>query len=223
MEPEGCYCLALENSGLQVASIASNAAQVLWTGIARPDHAARVAARVMQPDMFSGWGVRTLSADHPAFDPLAYQQGSVWPFDNSLIVAGLRRYGEDAAALRIVAATLEAARGFEHSRLPEFFAGFQREPGARPSHTPRADPMQAWSAAATPLMLAEILGLQADGFNRTLRIERPLLPEGVDTLTLRRLRVAGGACSLAFRRRDERVDVEVLEAEGVRVDLGRDD
>jgi len=101
MEAEGCYCLALEQGGKQVASVASNAAQVLWTGIASPGHAARIAARVMQPDMFSGWGVRTLSSGHATFDPLAYQQGSVWPFDNSLIVSGLRRYGEDAAALRI--------------------------------------------------------------------------------------------------------------------------
>ena len=94
----------------------------------------------MRPDMFSGWGVRTLSADHAAFDPLAYQQGSVWAFDNALIVSGLRRYGEDAAALRVTAATLDAARGFRNSRLPEFIAGAQRLPGDAPTHTPRADP-----------------------------------------------------------------------------------
>ena len=128
MEAEGCYCLALEQGGKQVASTTSNTAQVLWTGIASPGHAARIAARVMRPDMFSGWGVRTLSADHAAFDPLAYQQGSVWSFDNALIVSGLRRYGEDAAALRITAATIDAAHGFRRGRLPEFIAGTQRQP-----------------------------------------------------------------------------------------------
>ena len=192
MEAEGCYCLALEKDGSQVGSVTSNAAQVLWTGIATPDHATRVAARVMQPDMFSGWGVRTLSADHPRFDPLAYQQGSVWAFDNALIVSGLRRYGQDAAALRLMAATLDASRGFRLGRLPEFIAGATRQPGDAPVHTPRADPLQAWSAGALPFMLTELLGLQADGFAKRLHIRRPRLPDGVDTLALHDVRVAGG-------------------------------
>ena len=214
MEEEGVYCLALEKGGAQVASLASNTAQVLWTGIAAPEHAARIAARVMRPDMFSGWGVRTLSADHPAYDPLAYQQGSVWPFDNSLIVSGLRRYGEDAAALRVTAATLDAARGFHRARLPEFMAGNQRRSGDEPTHTPRADPMQAWSAAATPFMIAELLGLEADGFDKRLHVRRPLLPDGVSDLTLRDIRFGGGAASLRFTRRDGIVQTEVIGCEG---------
>ena len=214
MEAEGCYCLALERGGRQVASLTSNAAQVLWTGIAAPNHAAQVAKRMMQPDMFSGWGVRTLSADHVAFDPLAYQQGSVWPFDNSLIVSGLRRYGEDAAALRVTDATLEAARGFRRNRLPEFIAGAQRQPGDGPVHTPRADPMQAWSAAAAPFMAAELLGLHADGFEKRLHIRRPLLPAGIDWLALHGVRAAGGAASLRFTRGAEGVHTEVISAEG---------
>ncbi len=118
----------------------------------------------MRPDMFSGWGIRTLSAEHPAFDPLAYQQGSVWAFDNALIVSGLRRDGEEAAALRVMAATLDAARGFRNGRLLEFIAGTQRLPGNGPVHAPRADPMQAWSAAAVPFIVSELPGLQVDGF-----------------------------------------------------------
>jgi glycogen debranching enzyme len=147
MEAEGCYCLALEQGGRQVASVTSNAAQVLWTGIASPEHAARVAARVMRPDMFSGWGVRTLSADHAAFDPLAYQQGSVWAFDNALIVSGLRRYGEDAAALRVTAATLDAADGFRHGQLPPRTAArVYRRPSAPARRRP--DPHAARRPAA---------------------------------------------------------------------------
>jgi glycogen debranching enzyme len=122
MDGEGCYCLGLEQDGRQITSVTSNAAQLLWTGIATADHARRTTKRIMQPDMFSGWSIRTLSADHAAFDPLAYQQGSVWPFDNALIVSGLRRYGEDAAARRVTAATLDAARGFRNGRLPEYSA-----------------------------------------------------------------------------------------------------
>lgn len=217
MEDEGCYCLALEAGGRQVASVTSNAAQVLWTGIASPEHAARIAARIMKPDMFSGWGVRTLSADHAAFDPLAYQQGSVWAFDNSLIVSGLRRYGEDAAALRTVAATLDAAAGFRHGRLPEFIAGPQRERGDAPTRTPRADPMQAWSAAALPFMLTELLGLSADGFERRLVVRRPLLPDGVDSLALHGIRAGGGTASLRFTRSGDTVVTEVLAATGLEV------
>ncbi len=217
MEAECCYCLALEKGGRQVASVTSNAAQVLWTGIASPEHAAQVAARVMRPDMFSGWGVRTLSADHAAFDPLAYQQGSVWAFDNALIVSGLRHYAENAAALRVTAATLDAARGFPRGRLPEFIAGTQREPGDGPTHTPRADPLQAWSAAAVPFMVTELLGLHADGFAGRLDVCRPLLPDGVDKLTLHDVRVAAGNASLRFTRCGGRIDVEVVANGGVEV------
>ncbi len=217
MEAEGCYCLALEKGGRQVASVTSNAAQVLWTGIASPEHAAQVAARIMRPDMFSGWGVRTLSADHAAFDPLAYQQGSVWAFDNALIVSGLRHYAEDAAALRVTAATLDAARGFPRGRLPEFIAGTQREAGDGPTHTPRADPLQAWSAAAVPFMVAELLGLSGDGFAGRLTVRRPLLPDGVDGLTLRGLRAAGGTASLRFTREGDAVGTEVIARDGIEV------
>ncbi len=217
MADEDCYCLALEAGGKQVASVTSNAAQVLWTGIASPEHAARIAARMMKPDMFSGWGVRTLSSDHAAFDPLAYQQGSVWAFDSSLIVSGLRRYGEDAAALRVVAATLDASGGFRQRRLPEFIAGMQRQPGDGPTRTPRADPMQAWSAAAVPFMLTELLGLSADGFAGRLSVRRPLLPDGVNGLALHGIRAGGGTAALRFSRSGETVATEVLEANGLEV------
>ena len=220
MESEGCYCLALEQGGRQVASVTSNAAQVLWTGIATHAHATRIAERMMRPDMFSGWGVRTLSAEHAAFDPLAYQQGSVWAFDNALIVSGLRRYGEDATALRVTAATLDAARGFRNARLPEFIAGAQRLSGDGPTHTPRADPLQAWSAGAVPFMVSELLGLEIDGFARCLRVRRPLLPDDVDQLDLHDIRVGDGTASLSFRRQDEAVAVDSLSAsDGLRVEV----
>ncbi len=217
MEAEGCYCLALERGGRQVASVTSNSAQVLWTGIASTSHASRIATRMMRADMFSGWGVRTLSADHVAYDPLAYQQGSVWSFDNSLIVSGLRRYGEDAAALRITAAALDAARLFHGRRLPEFMAGIQRQAGDSPMHTPRADPLQAWSAAAVPFLVTELLGLQADGFAKCLRVCRPLLPEGVDELALYDLRAGGATASIRFTRDRDRIDAEVLASSELKV------
>ena len=214
MEAEGCYCLALEAGGRQVASVTSNAAQVLWTGIATPEHARRIAERMMRPDMFSGWGVRTLSADHTAFDPLAYQQGSVWAFDNALIVSGLRRYSEDAAALRITAATLDAAHGFSNGRLPEFIAGTQREPGDAPTHTPRADPLQAWSAASVPFMVSELLGLAVDGFAKSVTARRPMLPDGVDRLELHDIQVGEATVALSFTRSGQAAELAVLANPG---------
>ncbi|MGI4792619.1 MAG: amylo-alpha-1,6-glucosidase [Janthinobacterium lividum] len=205
MEDEGCYALALQADGSQVASVTSNAAQVLWTGIATPEHAARTAERIMRPDMFSGWGVRTLSSDHPRFDPLAYQQGSVWPFDTSLIVAGLRQYAQDDPAARLVRATMDAASCFRLHRLPEFIAGTQRRPGDEPVHTPRADPMQAWSAAALPFMLTTLLGLQIDGFERRVTVRRPMLPPGVQQIRLADLEAGG-----------ERITLDVTAAESGR-------
>jgi glycogen debranching enzyme len=176
---------------------------------------------MMRPDMFSGWGIRTMSSDHVRFDPLAYQQGSVWAFDNSLIVSGLRRYGEDAAALRVTQATLDAGRGFRLSRLPEFVAGTQRLSGSAPTHTPRADPLQAWSAGAVPFMVSELLGFQADGFARRFHIRRPLLPEGVDLLFVHDMRVAGTEVSLRFWRHAEKVSAEVI-AGGAGLDVTTD-
>ena len=214
VEAEGCYCLALEAGGRQVASVTSNAAQVLWTGIAPPEHASRIAERMMRPDMFSGWGVRTLSSDHKAFDPLAYQQGSVWAFDNALIVSGFRRYGEDAAALRITAARLDAARGFSNGRLPEFIAGTQRLPGDAPTHTPRAEPLQAWSAASVPFMVSEMLGLMVDGFGKSVTARRPILPDGVDRLELHDIQVGKAKVALGFTRADQGAELTVLANPG---------
>jgi glycogen debranching enzyme len=207
MEEEGCYCLALERGGAQVASITSNAAQVLWTGIAEAGRARRVADRVMRDDMYSGWGVRTLSSQHPRYDPLAYQQGSVWPFDNSLIAAGLRRYGLDTPAERIFQSMIEAARRFPQGRLPEFLGGNRRVEGGSPARIPRSDPLQAWSAGALPFMLSELLGLEPEGFDGRLIIRRPHLPADVDWLRIEGLRLGRAVLTVAFERKGGLTDV----------------
>ena len=135
----------------------------------------------------------------------------MWPFDNALIVSGLRRHGEDDAALRIMAATLDAAASFRLRRLPEFIAGMQRLPGDTPTHAPRADPLQAWSAATIPFMATELLGLSGDGFAKRLHIRRPCLPDGVDGLSLHGLRVGGTSVSLRFTRKSEGVRTAVVD------------
>ncbi len=184
MEDEGCYALALEKGRRQVTVVTSNAGHALWTGIADPDKAARTAARLMRPDMSSGWGIRTLSEKEKAYNPLNYHLGSVWPFDTSLIVAGLRRYGLDDAALELFENVVAASRCFDRGRLPEFYVGLAREPDLSPARCPFAEPMQAWLAGATPYMLATLLGLARVAGK--LRATRPILPK-----TMRRVVVAG--------------------------------
>ena len=174
MEDEGCFALALERDGRQVTSVASNAGQVLWTGIAEPEKAARTVARMMEPDMDCGWGIRTLSDRASSYNPLNYHLGSVWPFDNALIVAGMRRYGFDADALKLFNATIDASSYFALSRLPEFYVGFQREADLFPARCPFAEPMQAWSASAAPYMLTALLGLEP-GEGKP-RFKDPILP-----------------------------------------------
>ncbi len=201
MEDKGCYCLGLEGEARrQVSVITSNAGQVLWTGIADHDKALQTAQRLMQDDMFSGWGVRTLSDKAVRYNPLAYQLGSVWPFDNSLILAGFRRYGLDDFACRICSSTLDAAKQFPHGRLPEFFAGTRREEGSSPAHCPRADPLQAWSSGAVPFMVVELLGLHPNAFDETLRIVRPVLPEPIQDVELHGLRIGASTLDLRFAR-----------------------
>lgn len=205
----GCYVLALQRGGRPVEVIASNAGQVLWSGIASAGHARVVAARLLQDDMFSGWGIRTLSSRERRYNPLSYQLGSVWPHDNALILAGFKRYGCDAQAQRVFAALHDAAGGLRGHRLPELYAGLDRGPYERhPVRYPVACSPQAWAAAAMPYALVSLLGLRPDALEHRLRIVDPRLPARVDRLSLAGVRVGQGIVDLNFlRASDDNVGV----------------
>ena len=192
--------LCRQADGRYSASIASNGAHTLWTGIVAPHHARDVARRVMEDDMFNGWGVRTLSARDQSYNPIDYQVGSVWPHDNAIIVAGLQQCGFSTDANRVFTAIMSAAAAFPHFRLPEVFAGYPRELSSKPALYPFACNPQAWAAGSIPYMLSSMLGLRADGFNRRLNIVRPRLPEWLDWVTVRHLRVGGDEVDLRFDR-----------------------
>ena len=208
----GCYVMALQKGGRPCLVPSSNAGQVLWGGIASPERARRVARRLLEDDLFSGWGIRTLSTKARAHNPIGYHLGTVWPHDNAIIVSGFRRYGCDAEASHVFQALLSAAAGFRDYRMPELYCGYARKPDERkPVEYPVACSPQAWAAAALPYALYRMLGLRADAAAHTLRVERPLLPENVGHLELRGMRVGDASVDLRFDGdgADVRVDADV--------------
>jgi glycogen debranching enzyme len=214
MEAKGCYALALQQHGRPAAVVSSNPGQALWTGIADNTKAHRTIDRLMAPDMFSGWGVRTLSTEERAYNPMAYHLGTVWPHDNSILAAGFRRYGRDDEALRIFQGLFDAAFHFHAHQLPEVFCGFSRQEYEIPINYPVACHPQAWAAGALPFLVVTLLGLEPDAFAQQLRIVRPLLPRGLDRLDVKRLRVGQATVDLAFRRGKDGIDAEVTHLDG---------
>jgi glycogen debranching enzyme len=211
--PQGYYALALQDGNRPAAVLSSNAGHALWSGIALPARARTTAEQLLNTEMFNGWGVRTLSSAALRYNPLGYHLGTVWPHDNSLIAAGFKRYGLDDEACRIINGMLEAAVEFGH-RLPELFGGFAREDYGVPVSYPVACQPQAWSAGAVPYLLTTGLGLEPDGFNYQLRIRRPMLPQYVDQVEIRGLRVGQARADLLFSRSGDHVAVKVQRVEG---------
>jgi glycogen debranching enzyme len=199
-EEEGTYYLGLDGHKQPIATVASNPGQMLWQGVVTPERAARVAQRLLASDMWTGWGIRTLSAEHPRYNPFSYQLGSVWPHDNVMAAAGFRRYGLDAEAAQVAKAMFDAASQFSAHRLPELFAGLQRDPGGFPVQYLGANVPQAWASGAVVQLIAVLLGLEADAPAGTLRL-RPALPEWLPTVALKRLSVGSATVDLEVTRR----------------------
>ncbi|MEP7081960.1 MAG: glycogen debranching N-terminal domain-containing protein [Chloroflexota bacterium] len=158
MADEGTYALGLDADGRQIGGVASNAGHLLWCGVPTRARARAVAERLMAPDMFSGWGVRTLSNANPGYNPIGYHTGSVWPHDNSLIAAGMAAYGQHRAAWRVIDALLDAAVTDPQARLPELYAGFDRRSTPHLVPYPTACAPQAWATGAVVLAVQTMLG-----------------------------------------------------------------
>jgi glycogen debranching enzyme len=210
----GTYALALEHGNRRVEVASSNPGQALWTGIATADRAKLTIDRLFQLDMFSGWGIRTLSTLERRYNPIGYHIGTVWPHDNALIAAGCRRYGFADAALRLLTSIVDAADRFEHGRLPEVFAGFDRHQRGGPIRYPVACHPQAWAAGSVPYMIESALGLEPDGFERRLRVHCPQLPDFVRTLTLDRLSVGIAKARIVFKRNGSRTVIDDVSSDG---------
>jgi len=212
-EETGFYVYGLDREKRQIKTITSNPGHLLWSGIASHDRAARVVKRFFEPDLWSGWGIRTLSSENPAYNPFSYQNGSVWPHDNGIIAMGFKRYGFSKEAAMIARDISEAASYFVFYRLPELYAGLKREPGAFPVQYLGANVPQAWAAGSIFHLLRAILGLNADGHSRTLYVD-PVLPHWLPDITLHNLRVGGSIVTLRFWAQGEETRYEVMSAQG---------
>jgi glycogen debranching enzyme len=217
LENEGFFALALDGDKHPADAITSNPGQALWTGIVQRRLAEPVVEVLMRNDMFSGWGIRTLSATSSRFNPLGYHLGTVWPHDNSLIAMGFKKYSFEEELNEVATALFDAARDLTYYRLPELFAGGARTTYSTPVPYPVACRPQAWAAGAFPLILQAILGLRPNAPAGELLIVRPRLPHWLETVQVRGLRVGKGEVDLSYRRRGRRTMVDVLHARRVRV------
>jgi glycogen debranching enzyme len=190
-----------------------------WERVASLDRALRVVKRLLQPEMWSGWGIRTLSSENPAYNPFSYYCGSIWPHDNGIIAMGLKRYGFTKEVERVAQGMIDAAGNFESFRLPELYAGIDRQPGSFPVPYSDANVPQAWAAASVFQLLQAILGLRADAPNRRFYIN-PDLPNWLPEITLRRIQVGTAQIDIKVWRSGEHTywditantdDIEVIQ------------
>jgi glycogen debranching enzyme len=214
VEADQFYAMALDGEKRQVASISSNPAHGLYCGIIDRDNAGPMARRLLAPDMFSGWGVRTLSKSAAAYNPMSYHNGSIWPHDNAIIGAGLKRYGFAKATNRLATAMFEMAVTVDDMRLPELFCGFTRRSPNRPVAYPVACSPQAWAAGAPFLLLQAMLGISADAPANTINVNKPHLPGWLNTVELHDLRVGDSTVSIVFQRQGEMTGFSLLDKEG---------
>jgi len=214
-EEIGTYALALDGDKRPCRVATSNAGQVLFSGIARSDRAMTVAGHLMGPKLFSGWGVRTLSASERRYNPMSYHNGSIWPHDNALIALGLARYGEKAAVARIFQALSDAATYMDLRRLPELFCGFARVRGRGPTLYPVACAPQAWASAAFYALIEASLGIEQDPWAGEIRFRNPVLPPFLDKIVVRELRAGDASVDVSIRRhRDGKLSLQTLKSQG---------
>jgi glycogen debranching enzyme len=209
-EQSGFYAFALDGDKKKVLTIASNPGHCLWSGIVPPDRAERVVRRLTAPDMLTGWGIRTLSADNPAYNPFSYQNGSVWPHDNAVIALGFRRYGFALEAALVARQISGAGSCFKQHQLPELYAGIQRTATNFPVQYLGANVPQAWAAGSVFLFLQAILGFQPDAPNERLYLD-PALPPWVPDIVVSDLRVGQHKFDIRFWREGERSLWEVTK------------
>jgi glycogen debranching enzyme len=214
MEADGHYALALDGEGRPCQVISSNPGHCLWMGIADGARAERVGKRLVAEDLFSGWGIRTLSTRERRYNPMSYHNGSVWPHDTAIGALGLRRHGATEAFLAVCTALFEAALHCPDLRVPELFCGFSRQAGFGPTRYPVACSPQAWAAGVVFHLIQGMLGLSPDAGANRLDLVDPVLPSWLTWIELRGLRLGDSSIDLLVSRGRHGAAVEVLARRG---------
>jgi glycogen debranching enzyme len=202
------YALALDQQKRPCKVRASNAGHCLFAGIATDEYAERTAKTLMSEDLFSGWGIRTLSTSEVRYNPMSYHNGSVWPHDNAVIAAGFARYGLKEPISKVITGLFEASLYFEMHRLPELFCGFPRREGEGPTLYPVACAPQAWAAGSVFLVLQACLGLSVHASEGKVHFDSPVLPECINQIYLKNLRVDSSLLDLVVDRTFQGIGVE---------------
>ncbi len=214
MEKLGMFALALDGAKRPIPTATTNAGHLLWSRVSTPEMARRLSARFLEPDFFSGWGVRTLSASHTVFNPMSYHNGSVWPHDNAILVLGMALNGHARAALPIVHALYEAGVHTNYQRLPELYCGMTRQRGTSPVNYPVSCSPQAWASGSLFMLLQAMLGIYAEAPAHILHIRDPILPDFLSDLTVTGLAIGRSRVALQFRRHGTRTLANLLGIEG---------
>src|SRR5205823_7280940 len=217
-EDLGFYAFGLDPHKQPIKTLASNVGHCLWSGLPRPDRAARVVRRFLEPDFWSGWGIRTLPADHPAYNPYSYHRGSIWPHDNALIALGFKRYGFADECARVARDVFRAASYFAGYRLPELYAGLPRQQGSFPVQYLGANIPQAWAAGSIFQLIQAILGLRADAPASRLAVH-PTLPAWLPDVELHGVEVGRTRLTLRFWRDGDASLFQVLEQDGPEIEV----
>jgi glycogen debranching enzyme len=219
-EEEQVFYQALAENKEKCDVVSSNAGQCLWTGIVPESIARKVIARLMRDDMFSGWGMRTLSTSARRFNPMSYHNGSVWPHDTAFIGAGFALYGGKKEAAKLLKSLFDASHHFEDGRLPELYCGFPRHEGYGPTRYPVACSPQAWATGAPFTLVSALLGMNPNAEEQRLTLHQPTLPDWLDKLEIRGMHVGTRQVHLRFLRmgghtevvlgQDNEVDIRVI-------------
>ncbi|AMO25401.1 amylo-alpha-1,6-glucosidase [Ramlibacter tataouinensis] len=210
----GMYVLALDGHGKRCEVATSNAGHAMWSGIAAPEHAARMADRYLEPDFYSGWGIRTVARGQARYNPMSYHNGSIWPHDNAMIAAGMARYGHTLAALQVFSGLFDASVHFSQHRLPELFCGFSRRDAEGPTLYPVACSPQAWAAACVYALLQACLGLEVSAQRAEISLQSPRLPAFIESMEILRLGIGNRTADLRLQRYGKHVGIDVAHKLG---------
>jgi glycogen debranching enzyme len=207
----GTYILALDGDKQPCRVISSNVGHLLFSGIATPERAEQTANMLMGDDMFTGWGIRTLSSKAARYNPMSYHNGSVWPHDTAITAYGFARYGLMEQSLRLMQGLFDASLFIDLQRLPELFCGFPFRRGESPTAYPVACSPQAWSVAAVFLLLQACLRITFDGYNKKLTLYKPMLPDYIKEIKISKLRFGDEQFELGIVRYEHDLGIHVIK------------